>query len=150
MKELSRNKVIWMDENAFEVTVSVCDGDFWCQVMPFQVQSYSRHFQYLLSHIYMHQFYSNKKRTTRRKKGREQPKKKKRGTTKRKRRKEEHIRTKRKVNQKRSEEARGYSTILRDQKKKDFIYSLSFLFFSYVVFNFLFVFFKNVFRLNLV
>ena len=58
MKELSRNKVIWMDENALEVTVSACDVDLWCQVMPFQVQSYSRHFQHLLSHIYMHQFCS--------------------------------------------------------------------------------------------
>ena len=35
MKELSRNKVIWMEENALEVTVSACDGDLWCQVMPF-------------------------------------------------------------------------------------------------------------------
>ena len=52
MKELSRNKVIWMDENALEVTASAYGGDLWCQVMPFQVQSYSRHFQHLLSHIY--------------------------------------------------------------------------------------------------
>ena len=62
MKELFRNKVIWMDENSLEVTVSACDGDLWCQVMPFQVQSYSRHFQCLLSHIYMHQFYSEQKK----------------------------------------------------------------------------------------
>ena len=62
MKELSRNKVIWMDENDLEVTVSAYDGDLWCQVMPFQVQSYSRHFQHLLSHIYMHQFYSKEKK----------------------------------------------------------------------------------------
>ena len=61
MKELSINKVIWMDKNALEVTVSVYDGDLWCQVMPFQVQSYSRHFQHLLSHIYMHYFCSKEK-----------------------------------------------------------------------------------------
>lgn len=40
MKKLSRNKVIWMDENALEVTDSAYDGNLWCQVMPFQVQSY--------------------------------------------------------------------------------------------------------------
>ena len=61
MKELSRNKVIWMDENALKVIVFAYDGDLWCQVMPFQVQSYSRHFQHLLSHIYMHQFCSKEK-----------------------------------------------------------------------------------------
>ena len=58
MKELFRNKVIWMDENSLKITVSAYNGDLWCQVMPFQVQSCSRHFQHLLSHIYMHQFYS--------------------------------------------------------------------------------------------
>ena len=62
MKELSRNKVIWMDENTLEVTVSAYNGDLWCQVMPFQVQSYSRHFQHLLSHIYIHQFCSKEKK----------------------------------------------------------------------------------------
>ena len=61
MKELFINKVIWIEENALEITVSTYDGDLWCQVMPFQVQSYSRHFQHLLSHIYMHQFYSKEK-----------------------------------------------------------------------------------------
>ena len=50
-----------MDENAVEFTVSAYDGDLWCQVMPFQVQSYSRHFQHLLSHIYMHQFCSKER-----------------------------------------------------------------------------------------
>ena len=50
-----------MDENTLEVTISAYDGDLWCQVMPFQVQSYSRHFQHLLSHIYMHQFCSNRR-----------------------------------------------------------------------------------------
>ena len=58
MKQLSRNKIISKDNNSLEVTVSACDGDLWCQVMPFQVQSCSRHFQHLLSHIYMHQFCS--------------------------------------------------------------------------------------------
>ena len=52
MKELFRNNVIWMDENSLEVIVSAYNGDLWCQVMAFQVQSYSRHFQHLLSHIY--------------------------------------------------------------------------------------------------
>ena len=61
MKEISRNKVIWIDKNSLKVIVSAYDGDLWCQVMPFQVQSYSRHFQHLLSHIYMHQFCSKQK-----------------------------------------------------------------------------------------
>ena len=61
MKKIYRNKVVWMDENTLEIIVSACDGDLWCQVMPFQVQSYSRHFQHLLSHIYMHQLCSKEK-----------------------------------------------------------------------------------------
>ena len=79
-----------MDENILKDTASAYDGDLWCQVMPFLVQSYSRHFQHLLSHIYMHQFCSKEK-----KKGEQQ---KKEEQQKEKRRKEEHIRTKRKIN----------------------------------------------------
>ena len=45
MKELSRNKIVWMDENAPEVTDSAQGCDLWCYVMPFQVQSYLRYFQ---------------------------------------------------------------------------------------------------------
>ena len=60
-----------MDENTLEVTASTYDGDLWCQVMPFQVQSYSRHLQHLLSHIYMHQFYSKKKKGEQQKEKRE-------------------------------------------------------------------------------
>ena len=51
-----------MDENALEITDSAYDGDLWCQVMLFQVQLYSRHFQHLLSHIYMHQLCSKEKK----------------------------------------------------------------------------------------
>ena len=71
MKKIFRSKVIWIDENALEVTVSAYDGDLWCQVMPLQVQSYSRHFQHLLSHIYMHQFYSKEKKEENNKKKKE-------------------------------------------------------------------------------
>ena len=38
MKELSINKVIWMDKNSLEIVASAYDGDLWCQVMPFQVK----------------------------------------------------------------------------------------------------------------
>ena len=70
IKELFINKVIWMDKNTLEVTVFAYNGDLWCQVMPFQVQSYSRHFQHLLSHIHMHQFCfkANKKKENNKKK----------------------------------------------------------------------------------
>ena len=128
MKKRSKNKVIQMDENALEIIVSAYDGDLWCQVMPFQVQSYSRHFQHLLSHIHMHQF-CFKRKITQQKRTREEK------TI------EKHIRTKRKVNQKRSEKARGYSTILRDQKKR--VLSIHFLFYSfpmlYLIFSFFFL-----------
>ena len=58
-----------MEKNALEFTVSAYNGDLWCQVMPFQVQSYSRHFQHLLSHIYIHQFCSKEKKGEQQKKG---------------------------------------------------------------------------------
>ena len=44
MKEPSKVKVIWMDENALEVTVSAKGSDFSYQVVPFQSSTSSSYF----------------------------------------------------------------------------------------------------------